>query len=160
MTKKVFLDLEETIITCWDDPVLMNVQRLRDLLERLSVKEVDIFSFAVWTDVDVMKFNTDMRMMIETALNVQVRKTWPVSEIKQVVCHKMGGAVFSTSEFCALWGKVRAFPDFIEAQKAKWTLDFVNSDHFILLDDCVPNKSIINKDENIIIDLINIEDLQ
>lgn len=49
---RVFIDLEETIIESWDNPILMDVSKLKNILSTLEISSVDVFSATVWNDAD------------------------------------------------------------------------------------------------------------
>ena len=49
----LYLDLEQTVIDSWDSGLLINSTTVKDWLERLAVKEVSVFSFAVWNEQEI-----------------------------------------------------------------------------------------------------------
>lgn len=53
---KLYLDLEETVITNWNDALLMNVSRVRDFLDDnpdIDRDDVRVFSFAIYDGRDI-----------------------------------------------------------------------------------------------------------
>ena len=148
MKKIVFLDLEETIIKSWHDPVLINVEKIRSFLKEHNTTKIHIFSFAIDNGMDKLKFNhSGLKKEIEDRLDVEIVATPSVQEIMKV-CVSHTGNVFEMYEFKALWGKMRAFHDFINAC-------FVGCECW-LLDDVVQNTTLINRDTNTTIHTVKI----
>lgn len=85
-----FLDLEETVITSWDDPVLMNVSKLREFFSERHISEIHIFSFAVSHDRDRDQFKREMQEMLEQALDVKIVKVFTVEEIARIIRKNCG----------------------------------------------------------------------
>ena len=52
MKKVWFFDLEETIIRSWNDPILINKDRVTRFIEENGIKEITIFSAAIWHEND------------------------------------------------------------------------------------------------------------
>lgn len=144
---KHFWDLEETCITSWDEGLLTNISKLREWVSNNQVAEITIFSFAVWNTVDVETFNKNLKQMIETAFAVKVVEVLTAEAIRKVVCDRMC-AEFSLTDFIALWGKKRSFAEYCSATLADCTA--------VLLDDCVPNLTVVDHDQNLVIEYINV----
>ena len=47
-----FFDLEDTIIDSWQNQTLVNVHKVRKYISDNNIKDVVIFSAAVWNDKD------------------------------------------------------------------------------------------------------------
>ena len=56
----LFLDLEDTIIESWNDPFLINVEKIKEWLKCHSFKEIRLFSFAVHDNRDITIFNSQL----------------------------------------------------------------------------------------------------
>lgn len=125
---KVYLDLEGTVLTNFDDPVLMNVQRVKDFLDSLNVKVVSVFSFAVYDERDKETFAREMQPMLERALGVTVMECPSVDDMMAEVFHQTG-CQFGRQEFLTAYGKENAFRAFVKATQDSGT--------FLLLDDVV-----------------------
>lgn len=147
--KRVFLDLEGTIIDMWDNPILINVDKIRNFLVKCEVSEIEIFSFAIWDKDDVNAFG-DIKESLEKNLCVNIKTTHPLDDVSKIV-NKFNRFQLKTIETASLWGKARSFEDFIDATH--------ENSHCILIDDIVPLKRIENKDTGNIIELINVDSL-
>lgn len=146
---KIFLDLEETIIESWQNPLLMNVQKLREWIDerRNFIDSVGVFSFAIWNETDRTEFVVSgMQEDIERALGIKITEILTVPQICKEVFWK-SGTVMSVNEFITIWGKQRAFID--------WSL-LTQSGHVVLIDDVVQNLEIIDHDRALRINLINV----
>lgn len=148
---RVWLDLEQTIIAIWQEPELCNVPQIRSFLQRQNVKSVNIFSFAVWNDADREVFNRTMRDGIAQALGVKINLVPTLAEVMKTIFHKSGN-LFEPHEFCSVWGKTKAFHDYIylSGQKGSHTL----------IDDMVQNMTIQYEDENYCMRFVNVDTLE
>lgn len=148
----VFLDLEQTIIASWDDPYLCNVSKIRDFLEKLKVKEIGIFSFAIYNDTDVAIFWRDIAPIIERALDVKVLVAPSVqSQIR--IDREFTGHSFSPDtevhDFIALRGKVQAFINYVNAT--------YHYNRAILIDDVVPDHTLTDRRNGWSIEFYNVD---
>lgn len=82
----IYLDLEGTIIKSWHNPVFINIRKIRKYLRENNVKEIGIYSFAIYDDADRNEFNASMKDSIENLLNVKVIKVLTVDEIQKIIC--------------------------------------------------------------------------
>ena len=77
MNIQLFLDLEDTVITSAGDGwhlselILPNIERLKRYIEEVKPDSVHVFSFAIWNDEELMKFNKSIRGHLEEALGIQ-----------------------------------------------------------------------------------------
>lgn len=149
---KIFLDLEETIIESWSNPLLMNVGKIGNFVHTSGVQEVGIFSFAIWNEQDKIDFEErHIKQAIEMALGVPINEILTVPDIANEVFWKTGVRM-DISEFITIWGKQRAFID--------WALITQrNENRVVLIDDVVRNIDVIDRDRNLLIELINVEKL-
>lgn len=143
MKRIVFLDLEETVIVSWQNPAMINIEKVRAFFRADKVTEVHIFSFAIDNDNDKQHFElSGMRKQIEDMLEIKIVANPSVQEIMRF-CRKHTGNTFDMREFKLLWGKMRAFHDFCNA-------NFKGCECW-LLDDVVPNTTFTNHDNNTVI---------
>lgn len=145
---KFFLDLEETVIDCWQSGCLVNVNKLKNL----NMPEVTIFSFAVWDEIDQKKFATDFKPMIELALNTKV-VLCPTVQDMMLADTKLTGVRWNgdVTEFITLRGKFNAF--------VSWCNLFHPSADCMLVDDIVPNVDIVNRDSGRKISFLNVNSI-
>lgn len=148
MNTCVFLDLEETIIDSWHSGLLVNVQVLRDFLEKNNVTEVGIFSFAVYNDRDLEIFNRDHKPFIERALNVTITSCVTVEQMMKKDTAFTGIFFDNVSDFISVRGKKDAFINFVNGN--------VKFDKAMLIDDVVPNMTVRFNDLNKEIELVNV----
>ena len=144
---RVFIDLEETIIESWDNPLLMNVSKLKDILSTLEVSSVDVFSAAVWNDTDKSIFVSQMKEAIERVLDVVIVDTISMGDVWFQTQWK--SAKFeSICEMTALIGKKRMFED--------WCREKHFNEHCILIDDSFGNSFLHNSDSGGIVQVIDV----
>ena len=46
----IFFDLEETLIASWTDHYLCNKNKITEFLDFYDIRNIHIFSFAIWND--------------------------------------------------------------------------------------------------------------
>lgn len=151
MKKHFFFDLEQTMITEWSDPVLCNFDKIQRFIERCEIKEIDIFSFAIWNERDQQHFNKTMKSWLEQQFQVQIVNVWTLDFVRQQITNKTSIRL-DTTEFISLWGKRRAFEDFCDIM-------LEHGSRATLIDDVVPNVTVRNHDKNQTISLINVDRL-
>ena len=157
---KLYLDLEETVIRSWSDQTLCNIGKLKVFIDSnpdVDREDVRIFSFAIYNDADKKECEKFIVPMLERALNIKIT-AWPsvkeIAEIDQrhtgcrwMDADMMGG--LDICEFIAIRGKPGAFENYIWATGDDRT-------NYILIDDVVPSRSIIDHRRIIQIDFINV----
>ena len=162
MSKTLFLDLEDTIITPvvngWFSADLMNVGKIKSFIEREGIEDFMIFSFAIWNDKDLEDFNRICRPMIEKSLGVNFGFIPTLEkDILDSCCKQKGisSSEISTMEVRDFWGKDLSFvlcaKDWFSKNESHHTV--------ILLDDMVQTMSVTFKKENLTVQLFNIEDV-
>lgn len=148
----VFLDLEETVIDSWDSGLLCNSSQVREWLAQHNVKQVDIFSFAVWNEQDQDKFWREMARPLNKALDVGMGNCITVQDMMQQDRALTGiDWAGDVTEFICLRGKVGAFTNWCRLLHA--------GNDCVLIDDIVPNMDIINHDTGGSIKFINVRAL-
>jgi|GEM_PF-3636301 len=146
-SNKVFLDLEETVITSFDEGLLCNLDLVKRFLTKHNTSKVSIFSFAIWNSKDREEFHRGIRRNIERGLGVEVISVPTVEEIAASI--KRGNKThFSIHDIISIWGKHRAFFDWCK---------FEEVDDCILLDDVVPNLILHDIDKGQRLQTINIK---
>lgn len=147
MEKVLFLDLEETVIRSWDNPLFCNTDFILDVLKKENVKQVHIYSFAIYNDHDKEIFEKTMKAGLEQHLGVEILSWMSIKELMKKVFF-YNGVVFDQNEFITVWGKVRSFHDFCSGE-------FSNME-CILVDDVVPNSRFELPDKNLVIRTIKV----
>jgi len=150
-----FLDLEETIIHSFSDPVLCNVQRIRSFLKKAGATEVHIFSYAIHDDFDRETFNKHIKPTVELALGVKVMSCVTVPEMVKAD-YEYTGVKFEkgheVSEFIQLRGKKDGFINYVLARCGKFT-------RAVLIDDIVPDLTVTHRKKGWSIELWNVNSI-
>ncbi len=138
--RHLFLDLEDTIITPvvngWADFELINVDKIRSVIEEFAPNSVNLFSFAVWDQHQLALFEQHTLPHIERVLELKISHKPTVDDHIIPACCRQTGTHPSTVEFhdaSAFWGKHQSFRLFVR--------DFFKNKqgdhHVLLLDDAV-----------------------
>jgi hypothetical protein len=146
---QVFLDLEETVIESWDNPMLINIQKVRAFLKERHVTEVHIFSFAIHNDKDKADFERHLKHSLQEALGVTIAPVQTLDDFCRIIRQGRGGAVWEPFELAMVWGKFRSFVDVC-------TMSAPRGATCILIDDMVDDVSIKNFTKDVFIRTINI----
>lgn len=147
--KKVFyFDLEETLITSWVDTLLCNKEKVEAFIKQHNVKEVHIFSAAIWDDYDKNIFEKNLKEWLEGVYNISI-VSWPSMKDVWAKTNWKTVKFDNVSEFIMLIGKKRMFED--------WCKIMHHSDsHCILLDDSFEEEILTNKNHNTTIEVVDI----
>ena len=149
-----FLDLEQTIIASWDDPVLINVDKISAFLKQNRADEVRIFSFAIYDDKDKRKFDDTIKHDIQRALDLPVL-TWPSVQDMMRADFEHTGVRFEPghemTEFIQLRGKAQGFFNYV--------CHHYNFDRAVLIDDVVPDLSFTHRKKGWTVELFNVDSL-
>lgn len=147
----VFLDLEGTVIDSWGAARAMNHDKVRAFLKLMDGAKVHCFSFAVHNSRDKGVFDTQLRPWLERELGVQFVSCPSVQD--QIDFHRSKGVFFdNVNDFINDMGKVNAF----EA----WVAGNFPGTNNVLVDDVVPNKSVVLHDSNTNIVFVNVDKLK
>lgn len=146
-----FLDLEETIITDFTDPVVMNLEVVKEHFKKIGVKQVHIFSFAMWGEREKKIFNQpDFKQWLERVFDLEIVAAPTVTEVMDEIFWKTSVS-WDLCEFISIFGKARAFSDYcFLAHPTK---------NCFLIDDVAKNEITINRDSNTSVELIQIDSL-
>lgn len=147
----VFLDLEETVINNWQEGMLVNSTRVRNWLSSLGVNGVQIFSFAVWNQIDQIRFWKEINPVLTKALDVHVRLCPTTEDMLAADLAVTGVKWENLHEFIATRGKVDAF--------RSWCKHHHPHEHSILLDDTVPNAVWEDFDSGLMLHFLNVKTL-
>ena len=152
---KLFLDLEETIITNWSESVLVNAGAIKEWIDQMFETdrvEVRMFSFAIWNDLDKLHFEmSGMKAMIERALDVVIVEWLSVDEMRKIVEEWSGIQYFDTTDFVSMNGKHGCFEKVCLARET--------NAECTLIDDVVPDRSIIDRTRNLEIHFVPVQHL-
>ena len=119
MEKVLFLDLEETVIRSWDNPLFCNTDFILDVLKKENVKQVHIYSFAIYNDHDKEIFEKTMKAGLEQHLGVEILSWMSIKELMKKVFF-YNGVVFDQNEFITVWVKSSLFMTFVPVNSVIW----------------------------------------
>ena len=107
MKKILFLDLEQTIISSWNDPHIINAKAIRDHIEHSNYDEFSIFSFAVYHNEDrhTCINHPDFVPKIARCLDIQINVEYipTIEELRILLCRQFNlppGRVDRDDFFC------------------------------------------------------------
>lgn len=150
-----FLDLEETIIHSFSDPVLCNVQKIKSFLRMAEATEVHIFSYAIYNDADRELFDREIKPNIERALDIKVASCITVPEMVKADSDLTGLRFekgHEVSEFIQLRGKKDGFINYVLSRGG----DFKRA---VLIDDIVPDITVTHRIKGWSIELWNVNSI-
>lgn len=145
----LFLDLEDTIIESWDNPVLMNVEKIREWIESHSFSEIRLFSFAVHCDRDIHIFETQMREAIERVLNIKIHPQVFATGNHYKEIGKHFKESITHNELFEVIGKYRSF--------IAWCNIHFKENHCVLLDDAFDDETQLLWNSKTQIDFVHIK---
>jgi hypothetical protein len=153
---KVWLDLEETIINNFDDGLFLgHVYKIKKWLDQKEIKEVNIWSFAIWDDKDIKSFEFRLKEEIELALGRPIISYPSVEQMQKLVYHYESIEYDSRSDFMQLNGKRWSFIKYCLGNQYSF-----EANECVLIDDAVPNQTLVDYDRNLTIQLINVLNLK
>lgn len=119
--KHLFLDLEDTIITPnlggWSSCESMNVEMVKRVIEEFQPDTVNIFSFAIDHQVDLDKFNVEIRRWLEEdVLGCKFNIVPHMEQVKEVLALMKGFSANSITrtDINDFWCKGSAFRDWMK----------------------------------------------
>jgi hypothetical protein len=114
--RHLFLDLEDTVITPvlegWFNTHMINVQKVKAQIEAFKPDAVHLFSFAIWNQEQLLRFNMGTRPMLENSLGVKLQGIPTVDdEIIPACCSVMNLSTdrVDFQEMSNFWSKHEAF---------------------------------------------------
>lgn len=163
--RHLFIDLEDTVITPvldgWFNTHMINVPKVRAIIESWKPDFVHLFSFAVWNKAELLSFNDGTRQMLENALGIKLSTTWSVDDdIIPKCCAVMGLSVQTVdfTEMSNFWSKHEAFR-LCMRHHFKSTHEHDVDTAVMLLDDAVINENFEWPDLRIKGHILNIDNL-
>lgn len=160
--KRLFLDLEDTVITPvlegWQNTEMINVELIKKVIHLFKPDVIDIFSFAISDEKEKQLFNQYCRPMIEQSLGVTLF-TVPTTDndiIKACCAQKnINPKKVDFSDLSDFWGKQLSFNLWCEHH-------FKNPSYpvqCLFLDDAVSNSYIKSLDNSFDAFILNVDDL-
>ena len=137
----LWLDIEGTIIKSWEEPFIINQEKIQNLICEFLPDEIGVFSFAIWNDKDREFFKDQIGPHLEKIFGIQITHIPTKQEVFQAI-KKANKKQFDFDDFCDFWGKENGFSDWIRA---------TNSGTHILIDDLVEDCEIFFKNSHIVL---------
>lgn len=161
MKNKLFLDLEDTIITPvvegWHNTELINIEKINKFISENEIESISLFSFAVWNQEELALFKQHTLPLIEDAIGQKIWRMPTVDDDIIPSCCTQKGVHPSRVDFSEMsnfWSKDLAF---ILCMK-EW---FKKSRDIrcILLDDMVEDQALHFPRNNLHLTLLNIDNM-
>ncbi|HMV42908.1 MAG TPA: hypothetical protein PK079_24860 [Leptospiraceae bacterium] len=136
----LFLDLEKTMIHSWDDPIIVNEERIMSSIRLVNPDKVGIYSYAIYDKKDLTIFQDTIQYELEKSfqINIDPSLVFTVEEIAETIKQTKNADV---RKFIQEYSKQKSFYEFI---KNKY-----RNGKFILIDDLVDNSEVFLGDLNI-----------
>jgi hypothetical protein len=162
--RHLWLDLESTIITPvldgWWNTHLVNTNKIKGFIEGFQPDHINIFSFAIWDDDQLRKFNEGTRPMIEQFLDRELNIVLRVDQdIIPACCDvmKLHKSKVDFKDMSDFWNKHQAFRlTMFNRHKKTWSTTGVET-KVALLDDVVINEHFVWTDLHVTGSIINID---
>lgn len=142
--RHLFLDLEDSIITPvlegWPNVHLINVNKIRRVINEFKPDSLHIFSFAIWNELEKQRFSMFVQERIESALGMKLGLIPMVDvEIKHACCNimRISPSVVEFNDMSEFWSKQESFRLFSRfIFRNNWN-NWQQEQHVMLLDDAV-----------------------
>lgn len=161
-TRHLFLDLESTIITPvldgWFNTHLINLEKIKAFINEFQPHLIHIFSFAIWNEEELKRFNLGTRPMIEQALGRQLSYVPTVDGEILPACTavaKLHNSCITFADMSDFWGKHEAFRLNMRHMFKSGQAEV----EVALLDDMVYNESFVWPDLKVRGRILNIDQL-
>lgn len=142
MRRKIFLDLEETLIDDWSTRNFL-AENAKHIFRQLHPSdELNIFSFAIWNEKDLKDFNLSLREPLEKFFMREFAQVPTFFQIFETV-KKFRSLDIGFADFSSIFPKHLAFIEFIRATESEG--------EFWLFDDMVEDWDIFTANKKIII---------
>ena len=109
----------------------MNEKKIRKFLKDNNIKEVNIFSAAIWNDKDKEVFDKDIRPTLENVLNVKIIEFPSLEDLMEKEYTNRRIKWFNSSDFIETNCKFTSFLNFLRFEQ--------ESNHHVLIGDTVQN---------------------
>lgn len=150
MKNILWLDLEQTVIVSWYELELINIQKIKEFIKSRNFDQFHIWSYAIQTDEDIDYFNTNIKGMLELALEVNISFAPSIDQIIHKLFQKEVFLYENRIEFMSFHDKGTSFHKFVKLIKP------FNKDHnHTLIDDCVDNTKIFLNKQNVTLEMLN-----
>jgi hypothetical protein len=164
--KHLWLDLEDTVIApvmegWWKTELIdANVRKIRRIIATFQPDVVNIFSFAIHDELQLVGFNAGTRPMIEAAIGKQLSTVLTVDEQIIPMCCGVMGLTPSTVDFQEMsnfWSKHEAFRLCMRHITKNLWVNWQQETEVVLLDDAVFNESFKWPDLHVTGHIMNID---
>lgn len=147
----IFIDLEDTVINNWHDGQLLThgVYKIQQILEKEypRVTDLNIWSYAIWNNDDLDRFNKIYRKWLEEVFGMNIDLVFSVHQIRNLIYSYEHIEYEDRNEFMQMNGKFLSFMKYGQLYKDR---------DFVLFDDLVPNSLLTFHDLNTTIRTIKI----
>lgn len=165
--RELWLDLEDSVISPvvdgWHNIELINIELVRNVIASFAPTTVNIFSFAIWNERELLKFNTFVREHLARALGVSFNLILTVDrDIIPTCCQQMGmsPSTVDFQEMSNFWSKQGAFRLCMRHHAINHRRHHPNLPlHVLLLDDAVYNERTVWPDLQTTVEQRNIDQL-
>lgn len=150
-TNKVFyFDLEETLITSFNKPTLVNENTIEDYILLNNIKEIGIFSAAINDTRDKGHFIDNIKAGIEKRYNVTIveERILMLQQLADMFMDTFNISM-SVSEMLSLYGKDGIFKRYCK-------VTYKTNKRCYLIDDSYENELNVYSNRNLFIEIINI----
>jgi hypothetical protein len=164
--RTLWLDLEDTVLTPvldgWFNTEVINRTKVQDIIKDFKPDAVSIFSFAIWNQTELEKFNQGTRPTLEQVLGVQFSTIPRVDEDIIPICCEVMGIHKGTVDFqeaSNFWSKHQAFRLCLRHLTKNLWKDWQIETEVIFLDDAVFNETFEWPDTHVKGRILNIDTL-
>lgn len=147
-TKHLFLDLEDTVICPvvqgWHNVELINIDKIRQVIEQFDPRSVHIFSFAIHNEDELSRFCLFVKDGLENAIGRKIELVPTVDgEIRHACCEIMHISPdrVDFSDMSDFWSKQEAFRLFSRFVFRNSWKNWSTDTEVMLLDDAVDDEN-------------------
>lgn len=125
-----FFDLEGVLIDSFETRNLINIDKISLFIKKNDIKEITIFSAAIWNDSDSATFFEEIQEGIEETFGVKVKDVITMEDARKG-CNRWKTCFFSDiGEFVFMVGKDIIFKEFTLDKKADGVIFWLVDDEF------------------------------
>ncbi len=154
MNKKLFyFDLEETLINSFYNPVFCNQDKIEKFIKDNDIKEIGIFSAAIFDIRDKGYFIEYIKEGIEKRYNIKIidNRIIMLHQVSEMFMEDLAISM-DVSEMLSLYTKAGAFYHYCNFVYKK-------DNHCILLDDVFDNMILINHNKKLTVEVVNVKEI-
>lgn len=143
----LFLDLEETLIIDWFNPILKteNIKIIKKFIKENKIKKATMFSAAIWKHKEKEEFDKKFKLLLEEVLEIK---------LEVLVLEEAFSIVIKKNNICAVNNAFLSSEIFLFNQKEdffkQWLLATKQKGTFVLFDDTVEDSVFMNKNIQIV----------